>query len=318
MNDGLIVKIIKVTDEADGIRSLRLARLDGASFTPFQAGAHIDVTGPTGVLRQYSLASDPGDPSSIVITVKLEPESRGGSHAIHVLAVGDHLRIGKPRNLLAIDETAGNHLLIAGGVGVTPLLAMAYALYQRGADFRLVYFTRSSEATAFLNLLTERVEFRDLVDIHIGLSRDEQQEILERLAAGVDETTSIVTCGPPPFMDRTVRIFSPVVGDARVQVEHFVAEEQDTTADTAFVVELDDVEYAVPADQSILSVLEANGIEVFKSCEEGICGSCVSRVIAGTPDHRDHCLSASDKAAGTEIAICVSRSLSPKLTIELD
>lgn len=318
MNDALVVEVSEVVEEAPAIRSLRLRKLDGTPFTPFPAGAHIDVTGPTGILRQYSLASDPADCSAIVIAVKLETPSRGGSEALHQVKVGDHLKIGKPRNLLGIAEGADRHLLVAGGIGVTPLLSMAYELHSRGADFELHYFARSRAELAFADLLENRAEFRDRVTMHLGKPRTEHDAILSPIASTLTADSHVYTCGPVGFMEQVSAVCAPAVGPDHIHVEHFAGEEIDTSGDRPFTVELDTGEvFEIPAKSSILSVLEENGIEVFKSCEEGVCGSCVSRLLEGTADHRDHCLSAADKVAGKEIALCVSRALSDKLVIEL-
>ncbi|MFT4220434.1 MAG: PDR/VanB family oxidoreductase [Microbacterium sp.] len=305
-------------DETPLIRTLRLVREDGRPFTPFLAGAHMDVTGPTGVLRQYSLASPPGDPSSLLIAVKREPRSRGGSVAMHEVEVGDRVLIGKPRNLLAIADGADRHILVAGGIGVTPLLAMAYELYSWGAEFELHYFARSRDEAAFVGLLESRVEFTDHVHLHFGVPRAEHPAVLEEIAPRLTAASHVYTCGPEGFMDQVAAVLGPVVGEGSVHIEHFVAEEIDTTGDTAFTVELDTgEEFEIPADKTILAVLEENGIDVFKSCEEGICGSCVSGLIDGEADHRDNCMTAADKAAGNQIALCVSRAKSPRLLIEL-
>ncbi|MGP4029864.1 PDR/VanB family oxidoreductase [Actinomadura sp. 3N407] len=318
MSDALPVEVAEVIAETPAIRSLRLKTLDGTPFPPFPAGAHIDVTGPTGVLRQYSVASDPSDQSSIVIAVKREALSRGGSEALHQVSAGDHLKIGKPRNLMRIADDADRHLLVAGGIGVTPLLSMAYELHSRGADFELHYFARSRDDVAFADLLEQRVEFRDNVTLHIGRPREEHASVLTPLTTTLTADSYVYTCGPDGFMAQVTNVFTPVVGADHVHVEHFVAEDIDTTADRAFTVELASGEtFQIPPDRSILSVLEENGIEVFKSCQEGICGSCVSGILEGEADHRDSCLSAADKAAGNEIALCVSRALSDKLKIEL-
>ncbi|MEU3855267.1 PDR/VanB family oxidoreductase [Streptomyces sp. NPDC029554] len=318
MSEHIIVQVTEVIEETPLIRSLRLTTLDGTPFPPFEAGAHIDVVGPTGVLRQYSLASDPRDPSSVVIAVKREDQSRGGSAALHQVEVGDHLKIGKPRNLLALAEDADRHLLIAGGIGVTPLLSMAYELHSRGADFELHYFARALDEVAFRDLLESRAEFRGRVTLHIGRPRAEHRDIFKPLASSLTPQSHVYTCGPVGFMENVSTVFAPVVGDSSIHIEHFVGNEIDTSGDKPFTVELDTGQiFEIPADRSILSVLEENGVEVFKSCQEGVCGSCISGVLEGTPDHRDNCLSASDKAAGKEIALCVSRSLSEKLIIEL-
>ncbi|MFJ9587984.1 PDR/VanB family oxidoreductase [Streptomyces acidicola] len=318
MSENLLVQVVEVIEETPMIRSLRLAKLDGTPFPTYEAGAHIDVFGPTGVLRQYSLASDPRDPSSVVIAVKREAESRGGSAALHQVAVGDHLKIGKPRNLLALAEDADRHLLVAGGIGVTPLLSMAHELHSRGAGFELHYFARARDEVAFIDLLENRAEFRYRVTLHIGNPRTEHCGIFESLTSSLTAESHVYTCGPVGFMEQVSTVFAPVVGESHIHIEHFTAGEIDTSGNKPFTVELDSGEvFEIPADQSILSVLEDNGIEVFKSCQEGVCGSCISGVLEGTPDHRDSCLSASDKAGGKEIALCVSRSLSEKLVIEL-
>ncbi|MGW0038416.1 PDR/VanB family oxidoreductase [Gordonia sp. NPDC003376] len=311
------MRVADVVSETDSIRTLRLVRPDGASFTPYEAGAHVDVTGPTGVLRQYSLCSPPDDPASLLIAVKREPHSRGGSQALHEVNPGDVLTIGRPRNLLSIADDADRHLLVAGGIGVTPLLSMAYALHSRAAEFTLVYFARSEEEMAFADLLRTRAEFVDRVHLEVGIPRSRHNGVLAGFTDTLTRASHVYTCGPQGFMDQVTAAFGPVVGGDHVHTENFVATEIDTSGDRPFQVELDGAVYDVPAGRSILEVLEANGIEVFRSCKEGICGSCVSAVLDGIPDHRDHCLSASDKASNSEIALCVSRARSDRLVIEL-
>ncbi|WZH51217.1 MAG: PDR/VanB family oxidoreductase [Nocardioides alkalitolerans] len=312
------VRVAEIVAETPAVRTLRLEKLDGAPFAGYEAGAHVDVTGPTGILRQYSLCSPPEESTSILIAVKREPASRGGSVALHELQVGDVLQVGRPRNLLGLAADATHHVLVAGGIGVTPLLSMAYALDKRGGEFTLHYFARSREEMAFRELLEERAGFRDRVRLHVGVDLATQEQVLRAAVAEAPAGAHVYTCGPAPFMDQVVAVASPVVGADAVHVEHFVAEAVDTSADTAFTVALDTgEEFEVPADRSILSVLEDNGIEVFKSCTEGICGSCVSGLLEGVADHRDQCISAADKAAGTEIALCVSRAKTDRLVIEL-
>ena len=316
MPSTIAVRISEVTEEATGIRSLRLVAEDGAPLGPYEPGAHVDVVGPTGVLRQYSLCSPPEDPASLLIAVKREPGSRGGSVALHEAGVGDVLEIGSPRNLLAVAPDADRHLLVAGGIGITPLLSMAYALQRDGAEFTLLYFARSRVEAAFADLLEE--EFGDRVHLHLGLSPEEQPAVLGASSTGLSARSHVYTCGPAPFMDQVGAVLGDVVGVDHVHTESFVAAEIDTAGDTAFTVELDTgEEFEVPADRSILCVLSDNGIDVFSSCEEGICGSCVSGVLDGVPDHRDNCLSLADRAANDQMALCVSRARTARLTIEL-
>jgi vanillate O-demethylase ferredoxin subunit len=314
----LAVRVAEVIDETPDIRSLRLVHLDERPFGCFEAGAHVDVVGPTGMLRQYSLCSAPNDPSSILIAVKREKDSRGGSVALHDVRAGDQITIGKPRNLVEIAADADRHLLVAGGIGVTPLLSMAYELHNRGAEFELHYFVRSREEAAFLGILEERVEFRERVFLHVGVPRDRQPETIGAALAGFTPASHVYTCGPDGFMAQVVDTTGRLVPTGQIHLEHFEAAEIDSSGDTGFTIELDTGEvFDVPPDKSILSVLTDNGVEVFKSCEEGICGSCVSGVLEGCPDHRDNCLSAADKEAGDQMALCVSRALTPRLVIEL-
>lgn len=298
--------VTEIVEETADVRTLRLVRADGTPFAPYEPGAHVDVTGPTGLVRQYSLCGPPGDTTSRLIAVKREPNSRGGSKALHTVEVGDHLEIGEPRSLLALADTADRHVLVAGGIGVTPLLSMAYALRDQDAGYELHHFT-SSDAP-FADLLA--AEFH--AHLHTGVPRTEHPALLAGIP--VTQASHVYTCGPRGFMDQVTSVFAPTV--AQVHVEHFVATEIDTSADTPFMVELDTGEvFEIPAGRSIVSVLTENGIEVFTSCEEGICGSCVSGVLDGTPDHRDNCLTAADRAS--QMALCVSRARSEKLVIEL-
>lgn len=317
MENSIIVRIAEIQVETPDIRALRLEQLDGAPFSEWHSGAHIDVTGPTGVLRQYSLAGSPKDDSSVWVAVKKEGPG-GGSAAMHELKVGDHLKISKPRNMLSIAPEADKHILIAGGIGLTPLMSMAFELYSWGADFELHYFARSPEEMAFDGFLTERVEYRDFVTLHIGVPRAEQPALFKRMASTISADTHVYTCGPEGFMNQVIVAFTPTVGADHIHLEAFTPKEVDKSGDKAFTVELNSGEvFEIPADRSILDVLEEAGCDVFRSCGEGICGSCVSGVVEGIPDHRDNCLSASVKANNEEMALCVSRSLSDKLVIEL-
>ncbi|MGV0990745.1 MAG: PDR/VanB family oxidoreductase [Mycobacterium sp.] len=317
MENSIIVRIAEIQVETPEIRGLRLETLDGSTFPEWHGGAHVDVTGPTGVLRQYSLAGSPGDDSSIWIAVKREGPG-GASAAMHHLKVGDHLKISKPRNMLGIFPDAAKHILIAGGIGLTPLMSMAFELYSWGADFELHYFARSRDEMAFDDFLTERVEYRDFVTLHVGVSRADRPEVFAGMAAGLHAQTHVYTCGPEGFMDQVVAAFTPAVGAERIHLEAFTPKVVDSSNDTAFTVELESGEvFEIPADRSILDVLEEAGCEVYRSCGEGICGSCVSGVLEGVPDHRDNCLSEKVKAGNTEMALCVSRALTDKLVIEL-
>ncbi|SKB73283.1 vanillate O-demethylase ferredoxin subunit [Arthrobacter sp. 31Cvi3.1E] len=312
------VRVAEVLEETRNIKSLRLKRADGASFDPYPAGAHIDIVGPTAVVRQYSLCSPPYELDDYVVAVKLEPGSRGGSLALHDVEVGQELEISAPRNLMGVADNADRHVLVAAGIGVTPMISMAYHLYRAGEEFELHYFARSREEAAFVDLLENRSGFSDRVTFHFGLQRDDQPTVLAGAFEGLAARSHVYTCGPEGFMDLVMQSALKVIPQDNVHIEHFqAAEPKDTSADTPFEIELDDEVYEVPVGRSIVQVLEENGVEVDTTCQEGICGTCIMGVLKGEPDHRDQCMSSSEKKANDQIAACVSRSRTPRLVLEL-
>ncbi|MPY47919.1 PDR/VanB family oxidoreductase [Streptomyces acidicola] len=313
------VTVTETADETDTIKALRLVRSDGDALPPYPAGAHVDVTGPTGITRPYSLCGPLDDTGAYTIAVKREENSRGGSQALHDKADrGTELTVGQPRRLFGLAADAGEHHLVAAGIGITPLLAMAYELHTTGAEFRLHYVARRRAEAAFVGLL-ERSAFADRVVFHFGLGREATARALATGLAGAGPDAHVYTCGPQGFMDRVGALAARTLPEDRVHRELFQAGDVlKAEPATGFEVELDTGEvYTVPPDKSIADVLEAGGVPLETSCREGICGTCVLRVVQGEPDHRDHCLSAKEKAAGDQIAACVSRAKSPRLVVEL-
>ena len=313
------VRVAEVLDETHNIKSFRLQRPDGAPFDPYPAGAHIDIVGPTAVVRQYSLCSRPDSAEDYVIAVKLEPESRGGSAALHdQVTVGQELEISAPRNLLAVAPHADRHILVAAGIGVTPMISIAYHLHRAGQEFDLHYFARSRGEAAFCDLLSEDSGFGERVHFHFGLKREDQPSALDKAFVGLTPATHVYTCGPEGFMKRVQEHASAVIPEDNVHIEHFQAGEPvDTDSDTPFEVELDGEVYEVPVGKSIVQVLAENDVEVDTTCQEGICGTCIMGVLSGQPDHRDQCMSSSEKKANDQIAACVSRARSSRLVLEL-
>lgn len=315
----LPVTVTEIARETDAVKVFRLARSDGAALVPYPAGAHIDVTGPTGITRPYSLCGPPDDTGAYTIAVKREEDSRGGSQALHdKVDVGTQLHIGEPRQLFGLAPEAGEHHLVAAGIGITPLLAMAYELHHRGGTFRLHYVARSPTEAAFAALL-ENSAFADRVVFHFGLGREAAAQTLARELAELPADAHVYTCGPQGFMEQVTALAVRSVPEDQVHFELFQAGDQpDAEPGDSFEVELDTGEvYIVPPDRSIAEVLEDNGVPLDTSCREGICGTCLLRVVEGEPDHRDHCLTAAEKAAGDQIAACVSRARTPRLVVEL-
>ncbi|MEV7872245.1 PDR/VanB family oxidoreductase [Streptomyces sp. NPDC088124] len=312
------VTVSDIIDETALVKSFRLQRSDGGALAPYEAGAHVDVLCPGGVTRQYSLCSPPEDAGSYVIAVKREQQSRGGSAALHDKVVsGDELVISEPRTLFRLQPSAEHHVLVAAGIGITPLLSMAYQLRRGGADFRLHYFAVSRESAAFAAFL-ESSEFAASVEFHFSVAREEQPAVLTEILSDVNTATHVYTCGPKQFMQQVIEAVPRSLPQDNVHFEHFQAVEPNDSSGDAFEVELDTGEvFRVPSGRSIVDVLTEQGIDIDTSCREGICGTCVVAVVDGVPDHRDHCLTRKEKEAGNQIATCVSRAKTARLVLEL-
>lgn len=311
----ITVTVAEIIQESPHVKSFRLVRPDGSSLGRYSPGAHIDVVGPTSITRQYSLCSTPDAEDSFAFAVKREENSRGGSSSLHELQVGDTLQISEPRNLLSIAPEAQENLLIAAGIGITPMLSMARYMDVHDILFELHYFARSEEDAAFLPLLMDRCP--EKLYAHLGVSRDEQDDLLRASFANRAEGTHIYTCGPEGFMDKVVEIAREHFTEESIHLEAFHPKEQpDASQNTEFEVELEGETHVVPADRSIVDVLQENGADVDTSCEEGICGTCIMQVLGGEPEHRDSVLTASEREGGELIAVCVSRSATPKLVVD--
>jgi ferredoxin-NADP reductase len=317
----LKVRVDALREEAHGVRSFSISRLDGLPFDRYEPGAHIDVTSPSGLTRQYSLCGDPECLASHIFAVKKEAESRGGSRSLHEeVSVGTELSIGAPRNLFRLEESASEHILIGAGIGVTPLLSMAYRLAARQARFTLHYFARSETHAAFMTLLA-RAPFDQHVKLHFGVQRECLPEELDACLREAGLNAHVYTCGPAPFMDLVVDRAQARLPAEAIHLERFKAE---PAAATDNLLDSFDVQLAstgqtvrVDAKTSIVDALASIGIEVDTSCGEGVCGTCMVDVVSGEPEHRDHCLSKAERASNSVICCCVSRSRSPVLVLDL-
>lgn len=309
------VIVSDITQETPTIKSIRLEKPDGSPLGTYLPGAHIDVEGPTAITRQYSLCSTPDSADSFAFAVKREANSRGGSAALHELAVGDRLRISEPRNLLGIATDARHHVLVAAGIGITPMLSMARYMDVHDISFELHYFARTEAEAAFLPLLNDRCP--EKLHAHIGVSRDSQEQVLDAAFTTLSAGTHVYTCGPDGFMDKVVAVAGRHVSPDAVHLENFHAAEQpDAAENAAFEVELEGETYEIPADKSIVDVLQENGCDVDTSCQEGICGTCIMQVLEGSPEHRDNVLTMAEKESGEVMAVCVSRTKSPRLVLD--
>ncbi|MDX1484503.1 MAG: 2Fe-2S iron-sulfur cluster-binding protein [Alphaproteobacteria bacterium] len=305
--DLLDVTVAEIRDETADIRSVVLKPAGGGTMPAFEAGAHIDVMTGNGMRRSYSIASDPKDLSSYLLGILREPESRGGSVWIHDnLKPGDSLKITKPLNNFPLSADADKHLLIAGGIGVTPILAMARTLAAAGADFEFHYCTRTPEGTAFRGEV-EAIAGDRLCYHHDG--GDPSQGIkLDEVLGAQPPGTHVYVCGPKTLID-AVRAAAGEWPESRVHFELFSAAPDQDWKNEPFDIYLSRrrMELTVPADRTILEVIREAGVFADSSCEQGLCSTCQVRVISGEIEHRDQILSQEEKAAGDTMMICVSR-----------
>ncbi|MGP6174143.1 PDR/VanB family oxidoreductase [Corynebacterium sp. A21] len=309
------VVVSDIVQETPTIKSFYLSMPDGTPIGHYSPGAHIDVVGPTSVTRQYSLCGRPDGDNAYLFAVKREEGGRGGSEALHELKVGDRLKISAPRNLMQIAAEGAHHVLVAGGIGITPMLSLARYMDVRGISFELHYYARSEEEAAFLPILTEKIS--DKLHAHLGVDREAQQQNLKKMVAATPANTHLYVCGPAGFMDNVREIAAKKLPEESIHFENFKpAGSDEDQVNTEFDVELDGETYHVPADRSIVEVLNEAGCEIDTSCEEGICGTCIMEVLAGTPEHRDSVLTKAERAANETMAVCVSRTKDPKLVLE--
>ena len=313
------VVVISRKNEAQDICSYELASVDDSALPGFSAGAHIDVHLPGGLIRQYSLCNHPDERHRYVIGVLKDPASRGGSQSLHEqIKPGDRLRISEPRNLFALTHDARRSLLFAGGIGITPILCMAERLAHSGADFELHYCARSSTRAAFVERLRNS-PFADRVFLHF----DEQPETAlnaARVLAAPQLDTHLYVCGPGGFMQHILdSARAQGWKEAALHREYFAAAPMDSSNDGSFSVKLGSSGqvFEIPADKTVVQVLESHGIDIPMSCEQGVCGTCLTRVLEGVPDHRDMFLTEQEQACNDQFTPCCSRSKSPLLVLDI-
>ncbi|RZB16057.1 oxidoreductase [Streptomyces sp. F001] len=300
---------------AESVVLLTLRDPEGRPLPEWEPGAHIDLMLNTELVRQYSLCGDPGDRSRLQVAVLREPESRGGSSYVHdVLAEGESARIRGPRNNFPL-EKAKRYLFIAGGIGITPMLPMIAAVHARGADWSLVYGGRTRESMAF------REELQRAYGERVSLRPQDEYGLLDlpSLLGKPQRRTAVYACGPEPLL-AAVEAGCQKWPSGALHVERF-APKEDLTAGphSSFEVELaqSGKTLLVSEDMSILEAVADAGVSVMTSCEEGICGTCETKVLSGAIDHRDSVLDDQERAAGDTMMICVSRARGDRLVLDL-
>ncbi|MBJ8344662.1 PDR/VanB family oxidoreductase [Antrihabitans sp. YC2-6] len=300
---------------ADGVLTLTLADPTGADLPEWAPGAHIDLMLEPNLVRQYSLCGTTADRAEWQVGVLRDPESRGGSQYVHdKLHEGDKVRVRGPRNHFPL-VGARRYVFIAGGIGITPIKAMIDAVVATQADWHLYYGGRSRSTMAFLDALEQHGE-RVSVFPHDVAGRLDLSEILGQPAGD----TLVYSCGPGGLLT-AVEEACRSWPDGTLHIERFAAKEFDggPEGDSEFVVECQStgVSVTVPPDKSIYDALEDAGVDVLGSCMEGVCGTCECDVLEGEPDHRDSVLNDAEKAKNQSIMICVSRSRSERLVLDI-
>jgi ferredoxin-NADP reductase len=306
--------VVAKTEVAEGVVTLTLAHPQGQRLPDWAPGAHVDLMLPGGRTRQYSLCGDRWDAHSYRIGVLREPAGRGGSAFVHdELTVGATVAIGGPRNNFPLVPSE-RYVFIAGGIGITPLLPMIHQADVLGADWRLLYGGRTRASMAFLDEL-ERYGDR------VTVAPQDECGLLD-LAAWLPEArpdTKVYCCGPGPLLDAVERLCGewPV---GLVRTERFVPKNQSSPVRAeAFEVELirSGLSLTVSPGQSVLQAVDDAGVNVLSSCRQGTCGTCETAVVEGEPDHRDSILDDTERATGDCMFICVSRSCSDRLVLDL-
>lgn len=304
------VRIARKAREATGICTFELVHPKGGRLPSFSAGSHISVHIRPGLIRQYSLCNDPQETHRYLIGVLRVEASRGGSEAMHDLEAGMLLDISGPRNHFPLIHEARRTLLLAGGIGVTPILGMAEQLGRAGSDFAMHYCTRSAERTAFLQRIRSSA-YGDRVTIHFDDGPLEERLNLQTVLASPDPDTHVYVCGPRGFMDAVMATARQSGwSEANVHSEYFSGRPQAADQNVPFDIKVASTGKVirVAREQSALEALRSAGIEVPSSCAEGVCGTCLTRVLAGQPDHRDLFLTAAERARNDRFLPCCSRA----------
>lgn len=311
----LKLEVLERHELTSEVVQLRLGSPDGPDLPAWEPGAHIDIHLPSGTTRQYSLCGSPDDRGSWTVAVMRDPASRGGSQSVwDDLRQGVRVEVGVPRNEFAL-EKADRYVFVAGGIGITPLLPMVRRVAAEGAEWQLHYGGRRRESMAFA------AELRDELGDRVHLVPEDEMGLIDLASAlgDPDPGTAVYVCGPEPLIAAVERV-TEGWHDGALHSERFVARAmaEATGVEQPFVVALrDGREVPVQPGVSILTALRAEGFDLASSCEAGTCGTCEVGVLAGVPEHRDDVLEDDEKAANDAMMICVSRSLTPVLELDL-
>lgn len=314
------VTIKSMTENGCGNLLLQLIAQQNYSLPKYLAGAHIDVYIPEIGPRQYSLCSEESHGDYYEVCVKLAEKSSGGSHHIHHhFKPGDSLTISAPRNHFPLPG-AKRYLLLAGGIGITPLLAMAEEIATVGGEFELHYYVSNALQAAFLPRL-RAAALANRVFLHYSEANDSLRKKTPHSLTQADPQTKVIACGPDGFIQRLQDIMHQHNWQPdQLHFERFSNPElTNQTGNSEFHIELSSTgqRFLVSPDQTIAEVLLSAKVDIMLSCEQGICGSCITDIVSGIPDHRDCVLTDEEKAGNTQITVCCSRAKSSLLVLDL-
>ncbi|WP_352496756.1 PDR/VanB family oxidoreductase [Mesorhizobium sp. M0115] len=315
------LRISRVNDEALAIRSYELIDPQGAPLPPFTAGAHIDLHLHDDCIRSYSLCNDPRERHRYLIAVLREAEGRGGSLFVHEkLTHGSSVLVSEPQNCFPLAGRASHHTLIAGGIGITPILSMVRFLEAIGANYSLHYCASDPQRAAFCSVLADP-PFHKHTSMHFSHGDPRLRLDVASLLRLQMEGQNVYCCGPAGLIE-AVNVATQAWSTGTVHFERFKSDPNSTidrALNSSFEIEIASTGQIliVPREKSILRVLSENGISHAYSCEEGICGTCAAGLLSGRADHRDSVLTQQERSAHNVLILCCSRAVSKRLRLDL-
>jgi vanillate O-demethylase ferredoxin subunit len=312
----LTLRVRKIRHETPDIASFELTDPDGQTLPPFTAGAHLDIRITDKLRRQYSLCNDPSECDRYVVAVLKDPAGRGGSRAMHEVPEGATLTVSEPINRFPLaGREARFHLLLAGGIGVTPMMSMIAELEAQKRPWRMHYCTRSRDRTAFLDRLEPYIAAKK-VELHHDGGDPAKGLDIGKVLSHFEIGTHLYYCGPAGFMTATKN----AVGawpTYNVHCEYFEAPDDRPASESGpFQIKIKSTGqvFDVPADKTIVAVLRENGFDIATECEDGYCGTCITRYLEGEPAHRDTVRSEGERKS--YVMVCCARSKSPLLVLD--
>ena len=316
----LTVRVKQKVTEAEGICGFELVAADGGELPSFDAGAHLDVHAPGAIVRQYSLCNRPGEKHRYQIGVLRDPVGRGGSVAMHDQVLeGSMVQVSLPRNHFPLHEEAKRSLLFAGGIGITPIIAMAERLASLGAEFKMHYCARTAARAAYLDRLRSS-HLANKVHLHFDDGVASQKLDLVAELKTPEQGSHLYVCGPKGFMDAVLATARDNGwSESAIHFEYFAGGAVHASHDRHFevVIKSSGRVIRVEAAQTVTHALGNHGIEIPVSCEQGVCGTCLTKVLEGEVDHRDLYLMPEEHAKMNQFLPCCSRAVSERLVLDL-